>query len=166
MFKQKGFTLIELTVTMIIVGILAAVAIPNYENMLIQGTASATANNMRLIWQAEKNYYFNNGYWCGYDDTTGQHGNCADNLTDMNTNLHLNITDNTYTYNFQTDSGPTALRIAAYPINNQPYPSLYLLSNWSPIGSSIYCNQCIGSKGITVNNCPANSFVTADPSSC
>src|SRR5258708_37264807 len=50
---QKGFTLIELLIVIAIIGIIAAVAVPNYMRRIRQANASAAASNLRTLGQAE-----------------------------------------------------------------------------------------------------------------
>lgn len=53
--SDLGFTLIELMITVVIVGILAAIAIPSYQNYVMQSRRSeAQATMMRLALNEEK----------------------------------------------------------------------------------------------------------------
>ena len=50
---QKGFTLIELLVVVLIIGILAAVALPNYETAVAKSRAVYFASIYRAIRSAQ-----------------------------------------------------------------------------------------------------------------
>lgn len=61
--KQKGFTLIELMITVAIVGILAAVALPAYQDYLIRGQVSEAFTEYEGIKASEIEYHAQNGTW-------------------------------------------------------------------------------------------------------
>ncbi len=68
---QKGFTLIELMIVVAIIGILAAIAIPAYQNYTIRAQVS---EGMTLAggWKAAiAEYYANNGTWPALANLTG-----------------------------------------------------------------------------------------------
>ncbi|HFB3367135.1 TPA: pilin, partial [Neisseria gonorrhoeae] len=68
---QKGFTLIELMIVIAIVGILAAVALPAYQDY----TARAQVSEAILLAEGQKSavteYYPNNGEWPKDNDSAG-----------------------------------------------------------------------------------------------
>ncbi|HGG7596268.1 TPA: pilin [Neisseria meningitidis] len=68
---QKGFTLIELMIVIAIVGILAAVALPAYQDY----TARAQVSEAILLAEGQKSavteYYLNHGEWPGDNNSAG-----------------------------------------------------------------------------------------------
>jgi type IV pilus assembly protein PilA len=64
MFKMmkkgnKGFTLVELMVVVVIIGVLTAIAVPVYNNVTKKAKINAIAANLRIINGAVSQYYTN-----------------------------------------------------------------------------------------------------------
>ncbi|WP_118820746.1 pilin [Neisseria meningitidis] len=75
---QKGFTLIELMIVIAIVGILAAVALPAYQDY----TARAQVSEAILLAEGQKSavteYYLNHGIWPANNNSAGVASTASD----------------------------------------------------------------------------------------
>jgi type IV pilus assembly protein PilE len=91
MKKQRGVTLIELIVVMVIVGILAAIAIPTYRQYIIKANRRAAQSVMLDIGSRERQYFLANRVYA----TKAQ----------LAYALPPDVTGN-YTYDIALDAGP------------------------------------------------------------
>jgi prepilin-type N-terminal cleavage/methylation domain-containing protein len=62
---RKGLTLIELTVAVLILGILGAVALPRFQIAAEKAKAAEGASILMNLYVAQKRYYVDHGYYAG-----------------------------------------------------------------------------------------------------
>ena len=95
---SKGFTLLEILITVIIIGILAAIAIPNYTKSRERSLDKEAQIVLNLIHAAEKMHYMK---------TTAYYPNIALTSVDVsgiNSYLRLNLYSANWDYGINTDS--------------------------------------------------------------
>lgn len=58
--RNKGFTLIEIMIVTITIGLLAGIVIPTYLTSIDKAARNKAETTLKNIWTAEKIYYMNN----------------------------------------------------------------------------------------------------------
>ena len=63
--KNKGFTLVEIMIVVVIIGLLASMAIPAFQKVRTNSQDKAVLNNARQLSAASDQYYLENGVTSG-----------------------------------------------------------------------------------------------------
>ena len=58
---KKGFTLVEIMIVVVIIGLLAAMAIPAFQKVRASSQDKAVSNNLRQLGAAADQYFLENG---------------------------------------------------------------------------------------------------------
>lgn len=69
---KKAFTLIELLIVVAIIGILAAIAVPNFLNAQLRAKIAGTQSDLRTIFGAMQQYHLDNNSYHAHRDGEGQ----------------------------------------------------------------------------------------------
>jgi type IV pilus assembly protein PilA len=106
--RKEGFTLIELMIVIAIIGILAAIAIPQFSAYRTRSYNSAAQSDLRNMATAEEAYYVDNSRYTGTEATlsSGTYGykqsdkvqiTADGTLTDYTISAYHTSGDKTYT---------------------------------------------------------------------
>jgi prepilin-type N-terminal cleavage/methylation domain-containing protein len=131
---QKGFTLIELMIVVAIVGILAAVAIPQYSNYQSRARASATVNDLA-------------SYKMAISSCIQENGGIANCATGTNGVPTIVATNNIVGLTYDAKTGALAGKSAATSAGGTP-----LEFDYSPAIVSGAANMVWTMKGTICNN--------------
>ena len=71
MKRQTGFSLIELMITIAIVGILASIALPSYNSSILKGKRAQGRTALLELMQQQERYFTQNNCYLGFTNTSG-----------------------------------------------------------------------------------------------
>jgi len=178
MLKKNGFTLIEIIITITILGILSAIAISTYSSMMQQAYGNNAQNNLKAIAFAQKVYFLNHGvYYLGDQSLLPQIDAALGlNITDNNYDYHCWTPDGAYTYTEPYQCEARSKNISYTPGSadfwslsfsyeqNNPRVPIYGISPFSPV-PTLSCGTLAANKSYTnsgvcnaTNVCPGNTI--------
>ena len=108
---HKGLTLIELLIVVVVLGILATLALPNFFGTRERTYDQEVIANLILIWHAQEMYRMERG--CYFPVDTGDPG--GSDIDIINQHLRLNLNDRIWTYDVQS-SGPDQYCSSGYGV--------------------------------------------------
>ena len=147
-YNQQGFTLIELLVVTIIVGILAAVSIPNLINSIGKARESEAVSNLGTLSRSQQAYHFEAQVF-------------ADTMEKLGNNIALNTSY--YTFADPSIASQTLVKHQAVAINaGQSQVRNYASGVYYDLATGIYdiaicrgtgINQAVEAPNINTGNC-------------
>ncbi len=105
--RKWGYSLIEMIVTIMVVGVLISMGIPRFQQSLEQARANVAGANLQAIWSAERLYWLDNRVYA-IDVNTSLDTLLAANPTFPLIDIALTTTTESYTYKVTSpDTGIT-----------------------------------------------------------
>ena len=106
--SMKGFTLIELLITIVIIGILAAIAVPSYRNYIVQARRSDAQQELLKLASALENCFSLNNTYNNCLTNTGSNVNIlSSSVSPYYTFDGSGIQDNSYSISVIAQSSQT-----------------------------------------------------------
>jgi prepilin-type N-terminal cleavage/methylation domain-containing protein len=122
--SRKGFTLIELLIVVVIIGILAAIAIPKFANTKAKSILASMKTDLRNLATAQEGYFFDYATYAPAVGVAQAPGVVAFNATPGNVLAALsNVSVNGYTATMTNGAltvAPTTCGIYVGPAANAP----------------------------------------------
>ncbi len=111
LYNNGGFTLIELLVVVLIIGILAAVAVPQYQKAVMKSRLATVKPMLAAIKSAQEVYYLNNGRYATSINILDITLNCPQGIDESVFYCDKYFTVDILSYSYST---PSLARMRAY----------------------------------------------------
>ena len=104
--KNSGFTLVEIMIVVVIIGLLAAMAIPAFQKVRANSQDKAVTNNLRQLSSGADQYYLENGV------TTVASNDLVGTFSTQYVKVISTVAKETYSTNLTQGQPVTALGVA------------------------------------------------------